>query len=66
MTHQVIFLSEVLRPRAADTAPYSAGTREAPAAAQSGTPVSLTVALRYLAGRRAFSRARGPATTTHD
>ena len=65
MTHQVIFLSEVLRPPAADTAPYSAGTREA-AAAQSGTPVSLTVALRYLAGRRAFSRSRGPATTTHD
>ncbi len=65
MTHQVIYLSEALRPDAAEAVPYSAGTRDA-AAAQSGRPVALTVALRYLAGRRAFSRTPGIGPKRHD
>lgn len=65
MTHQVIYLSEALRPDAADAAPYSAGTHDT-AMTQSGRPVALTVALRYLAGRRAFSRAPGAFTKRRD
>ena len=65
MTHQVIFLSELLRPGAADAAPYSIDARE-PSLAHSGKPVALTVALRYLAGRRAFKRIRRASPDSHD
>ena len=65
MTHQVNYLPETLRPDAADTTPYSVGTRAA-ALARSSASVALTVALRYLAGRRAFSRVPGTGASGHD
>lgn len=66
MTHQVIVLSDFQRPEVGDAdAPFSRATRGT-TFAQTGTPVALTVALRYLAGRRTLLRAAGGGTPGHD
>ena len=57
MTHQVIFLSDILRPHATEPAACSLDARGS-SLSQTSQPVALTVALRYLAGRGAFKRTR--------